>query len=114
MSRSNHNYYGICPYKINEYGWCEHHGPWILGDTVYGENNPPCYGERTFNTRRGPFTRNQRFKYGWKRYRSNPPHSIKRLLQRKLRRILARELATTGEIITDSDKLLAGWYGWWI
>jgi len=102
MARSSTHYYNLC--VPNEEGNCKR-----------STHRAGCYFPNTYETRRGLFHRKPRFpRWSWKRYGRNPPRDIKRIWQRKIRRIENLELARSGEILFNSHKWLAGQYGWWL
>jgi hypothetical protein len=111
MSRSrNHCYYTVCE-NVGKDGYCDWHREYPSGVN----DRHGCIPERVWMSRRGLVVREKRFKDTWKCWCSGPPVSIKRLWQRKIRAMCRQEMRHRpyDPELTDSQKLLAGWYGWW-
>lgn len=120
MSRNNVFYWRLCvPDKRNilegmglhldENGICDwHRGTWR-------RHSKPCIVPRVFVTRRGLYRREPRFPEYSGYHGHNPPRTIKRKWERKLRALYRREIQKdpSDPVLSDGEKLLRGWYQWY-
>lgn len=121
MSRNNTHYWDLClPFRkdnsmgmgvMGPDGFCDYHRRWH--GSLGGGPRHRCITPRTFETRRGLYERKPRYPQFGGYYTSPPPSSMKKIWNRKLRAIAKHELIRFGEVQTDLDKLLAGWYQYW-
>lgn len=112
MSRSNTHYYNLCIDEIGEDGYCDRHRP-------RGRWTPAakCIPPGKFLTRRGLVVRKPRYpkRCTWKSWCQGPPHSIKRIWERKIRSKYRAEMVKRPDDpeLFDAGKWLAGQYEWW-
>ena len=105
MSRSNHNYDNLC-YWLTTYGVCDcTDKPW--------RSHKKCYGERSFQGRRGTAKRRSRYPE-WSAKRSHgggPPTSIKKIWigEARAKQNAEQRLNADDPIITPMKRLINLW-----
>lgn len=115
MARSNTHYYNLCygwGGPVGEDGFCDFHRP----SGGWNKNGSKCIAPGEYETRRGLYRRKPRFpKWSWKTHCFGPPHSVKAMWRRRIRRIYNEEMRVrpNDPELFAAEKWLIGQYGSW-